>query len=80
MESPELEIEYKGHSYKLPVSLHPYGYSYRIHVVHQEKELVFEPDEEQNFRAIKLPDQEWDEPFDPDFLSLVADALAKALR
>lgn len=80
MDSPELEIEYKGQHYNLPVSVHPYGYSYRIHVLYQGMDLVFEPDEEQQFRAIKLP--EHDEALQPDmtFLSLLASALHEALH
>ena len=48
----ELPVEYKGISYNLPSRLVQMGYSYKIYVQWFDVEIIFEPDEERNFRAI----------------------------
>jgi hypothetical protein len=51
-ESFNLPIEYNGREIILPGTLKRRGYSYKIHIEVNEQEIIFEPDEERNFRAI----------------------------
>ncbi|MGN6491987.1 MAG: hypothetical protein ACTHLE_08340 [Agriterribacter sp.] len=48
----KLPVEYKGTLYKLPSRLVQMGYSYKIYVQWFDVEIIFEPDEERNFRAV----------------------------
>ncbi|RYD56628.1 MAG: hypothetical protein EOP56_11285 [Sphingobacteriales bacterium] len=63
MEGFELQIEYKGEVLTLPARLIVQGYTHKIAVEVFGTEVLFEPDEERNYRAIiseehaqKLPD------------------------
>jgi len=51
----EFEISVDGKAYK--GELQQFGYSYRIMIVIDEVQVIFEPDEERNFRAMVAPDQ-----------------------
>lgn len=48
----ELPVEYNGTSYLLPLRLVQMGYTYKIYVQYFDVEIIFEPDEERNFRAV----------------------------
>lgn len=48
----ELPVVYKGRELLLPARLVKTGYTYRIYVLAAEQEIIFEPDEERNFRAM----------------------------
>lgn len=53
----ELPVHYNGQNLLLPAKLQVWGYSHRILVTLKNQTVIFEPDEERNYRAI-LPDQE----------------------
>lgn len=79
-DSSEIEIEYKGALLKLPVSLQPYGYTFRILVTHQEHDIIFEPDEERNFRAIQVDENQNGSRPAPELLAAIAAELERSLR
>ena len=77
-DSTEIEIDFRGVLLKLPVSLLPYGYSFRIIVSYLENEIIFEPDEERNFRAIQS--NENSNTPEPELLAAIASELERSLR
>ncbi|MBN8787239.1 MAG: hypothetical protein J0I84_09120 [Terrimonas sp.] len=59
-ESFELPVQYRNKTILLPAELKIWGYSHRILVTLQEQVIIFELDEERNYRALisdgeKLP-------------------------
>ncbi len=48
----ELPLTFKGSELLLPAKLIQMGYTYKIFVTANEQEIIFEPDEERNLRAI----------------------------
>ncbi|MBX3254906.1 MAG: hypothetical protein KF862_12255 [Chitinophagaceae bacterium] len=59
-ESFELPVQFRDKIILLPAELKIWGYSHRILVTLEEQVIVFEPDEERNYRALiadgeKLP-------------------------
>lgn len=47
----ELPVTYNGKELLFPAELIPMGYTHKIKVTVNETELLFEPDEERNYRA-----------------------------
>lgn len=56
-ESFELPVQFRDRTIMLPAALQSWGYSHRILVTVDDQEIVFEPDEERNYRAL-VPDRE----------------------
>lgn len=50
-----LEVTYQNKPYEFHASFQRYGYTYRIVVVINELNYIFEPDEESNYRVIAIP-------------------------
>jgi hypothetical protein len=50
-ESFEITVPYKGENLCFNARLMPYGYTHRIIVSVYGRDIVFEPDEERNYRA-----------------------------
>lgn len=48
----ELPVRYKDEELNLKARLVTFGYIYKFHVIVYGKELVFEKDEEQNYRVL----------------------------
>ena len=48
----ELPVEYKGKEMLFPAELLPMGFTHKIKVTVEGTEIVFEPDEERNYRAM----------------------------
>ena len=51
-EAFDLPVDYQGRELLFPSRLSPMGYTYKIFVQVEGQEIVFEPDEERNLRAI----------------------------
>lgn len=79
-ESAEIEINYKGVLLKLPVSLVPYGYTFRIIVSYLDNDITFEPDEERSFRAIQVNENGNEIRPEPELLAAIAAELENSLR
>lgn len=54
-ESFEIPVSYKGETFSFHAKLLPYGYTHRIIVSVDYGDVVFEPDEERNYRALIDP-------------------------
>lgn len=52
-----LVVSYKGKDYHLDSELRVYGYTHKIAINIKGEEILFEPDEERNYRAV-IPDYE----------------------
>jgi hypothetical protein len=48
----ELSVEYKGQQFHFKAALMRYGYTHKFHVDVNGQVVVFEPDEERNYRAV----------------------------
>ena len=53
----KLPVEYKGKEMLFPAELLPMGFTHKIKVTVDGTEILFEPDEERNYRAV-IPDTE----------------------
>jgi hypothetical protein len=51
-ESFTLVVNYKGKEYHLDSELRIYGYTHKIAINIEGEEILFEPDEERNYRAV----------------------------
>ena len=72
----ELPITYKGKEHLLPADLITYGYSYKIEINVFDTIVVFEPDEERQFRAIiNTEEQPGAAKVDKELLQLIAETL-----
>jgi hypothetical protein len=48
----ELPVEYNGNEFLFPAELLPMGFTHKIKVTVEGTEILFEPDEERNYRAM----------------------------
>jgi hypothetical protein len=48
----ELPVEFEGKEFLLPAELLPMGFTHKIKVTVEGTEILFEPDEERNYRAM----------------------------
>ncbi|MBX2925960.1 MAG: hypothetical protein KF746_27440 [Chitinophagaceae bacterium] len=48
----ELPVHFNGQNLLLPAQLQAWGYSHRILVTLKDQTVIFEPDEERNYRAV----------------------------
>lgn len=74
----DLPVEYQGREILFPAQLVRRGYGYKIHVMVDGQEIVFEPDEERNFRAVQM--DESGKKISLDVLRAIVDSLEKNLR
>jgi len=56
-ESFTLVVNYKGKEYQLESELRVFGYTHKVATKLEGVEILFEPDEERNYRAV-IPDNE----------------------
>jgi hypothetical protein len=56
-ESFILAVNYRGKEYQFETELRVFEYTHKIAIKLGEKEILFEPDEERNYRAV-IPDNE----------------------
>jgi len=77
-----LSINYKGEQKEFEARLVQFGYSYRIVVTVIDVEIYFEPDEERNFRVVKMPgqDQQKLEKIDKGLLQELKDKIEFIIR
>ena len=52
MDELVLPITYAGEDIELPLRMYAYGYTFRIEILIGETTVIFEPDEEGNYRAL----------------------------
>ena len=82
MDDPiELTINYKNKELVFPVRLLNYGNSYKLELTIDKTVVLFEPDEERNWRAlISYEEVQQNKSLDKDLLELIALAIDKALQ
>jgi hypothetical protein len=81
MDEFELALHFKGKDMLLPVKLMNYGSSYKLEVEIEGTRVLFEPDEERNWRAlISYEDVQANKKLDKDLLELIAAELETILR
>ena len=73
-----LPVEYKGKEIIIPGRLVRRGYSYKIHMEVDGGDIIFEPDEERNFRAVS--ENVVGSGVSIEIIRAIAEALEKYLR
>lgn len=76
-----LPVEYNQQVLEFPVRLLQFGYSYKLEVTVEGRTLLFEPDEERNWRAV-LPQEELpgSKAISPALLQAIVNALDQVLK
>lgn len=69
----ELPVMYKGEEREYKARAVVYGYTYRFYILVDDTELIFEKDDEQQFRV--LQESPGTTPPDPALLSAIIDSL-----
>lgn len=81
MDEFELAVNFKGKDLLLPVKLLNYGRSYKLEVNLEGTAVLFEPDEERNWRAlISYEDALANKHMDKELLELIANELSTILK
>ena len=75
-----ITVPYKGEDRELTGELRVFGYSHRIVILVNEVELIFEPDEERNYRAMIYEPDLSKSKIDPQFVKAIAEELENAFR
>jgi len=77
-----LNIDYKGKNYDFTAELLVQGYTYKFKVLIQDTEVFYEPDEEGNYRVIKMPWQEIGEleKIDKELLHAIQQKIVEILK
>ena len=78
-ETLEICVDHRGQSKCFPVTFKKFGYSYRITVIANDTEVIFEPDEERNLRA-RIEDHSKVTKELQELIPLIGAALEKALE
>lgn len=81
MDEFELAINFKGKDLLIPVRLINYGRSYKLEVDIEGTNVLFEPDEERNWRAvISYEDVQANKKLNKELLELIAEELDTILK
>ncbi len=76
----ELPVVYKGENLLFPAQLKQYGYTHRFAVQVQDREILFEPDEEGAYRALIAAEEVASTTIDVELLQAIAGAIETVLR
>ncbi len=81
MDEFELALNHKGKDLLLPVRLMNYGTAYKLEVEIEGTKVLFEPDEERNWRAmISYEDVQANKTVDKGLLELIAEELTRLVK
>jgi hypothetical protein len=72
--------KYRNQERSFDAELRVFGYSYKIAVLVDGVEIIFEPDEEKNYRAILPGGLPVQNPADTGLLQAIAEALESSLK
>jgi hypothetical protein len=75
-----LQIHYKNKDLGLPAELRVTGYTHKIAVSIGDVEVIFEPDEERNYRVVAADPLNTTTAIEPALLKLIVDELEKGLK
>jgi CRISPR/Cas system-associated exonuclease Cas4 (RecB family) len=77
----ELPVEYNGHQYLFKSTLLVFGFTHKFRVDVNGQGIVFEPDEERNYRAvIDYTDIAKNKNIDVELLEQIVDAIEKIVQ
>ena len=76
----ELPVEYNGRQHLFKATLNVYGYTHKFHVDVNGQILIFEPDEERNYRAVLNYDIDINKNIDVELLKKISQAIEKIVR
>lgn len=80
MELFEIPVVYKGKKLHFNAELLTYAYSYKIQVEVNGVLVLFEPDEERNYRAVLQDSQRDNSKADKELIKCIADAIENILK
>ena len=81
MDEPfELLVTYKGKELLFPVQLLMLGYTHKFQVEVNGQQVLFEPDEERNYRAVIEPEQVERSRIDVELLKAIAGAIEAVVK
>ena len=73
-----LLVNYNGKEYQVESELRIFGYTHKIAINFEGREILFEPDEERNYRAVMPGYDDSKAEIDIGFLQAIANELAAA--
>lgn len=77
----ELPVSYNGHELLFPGQLHLFGYTQKIEVLVNDISVMYERDDERNWRAIVDPTElEKNKQIKTDLLQAIADSIEAVLK
>ena len=77
----DLPVQYKGHQLIFKGTLIVHGYTHKFNVDVNDQTILFEPDEEKNYRAVINPiDFESNKNIDIELLKKIAEVLWKIVN
>ena len=79
-DSFDLPVTYNGKEEQFPAKLVKFGYSYRIEVEIDESIILFEPDEERNWRAQSIGDMEKNKKITTGLLQAIVHSLEEITK
>lgn len=80
-ESFELPVTYKGQELLFPAQLKQLGYTHQFVVTIYDQEAFFEPDEEQQYRAMLDPEAvQGNQKIDTGLLQAIAESIQEILK
>jgi len=74
-----LTVQYKNQDRDFDAELRMLGYTHKIAIIVDEVEIIFEPDEERNYRAVVLEDNK-QKLHDPELIKTIALELQAAFK
>jgi hypothetical protein len=75
-----LSVTYRNQEYNFPAELRVFGYTHKIAVTVNDTIVLFEPDEERNYRAVIADSEKNKKTIDPELLQAIAEELETALK
>ncbi len=76
----EIPVIYKGKELSFPAKLLKLGYTHKIHVDVNGQDILFEPDEERNYRAIVDPEKLGSNQIDFELLKAISQAIEAIVK
>jgi len=75
-----LTVTYRNTTREFTAELRVTGYTHRIVIMVDKQEVVFEPDEERNYRAVIYESEEKQNPPDAGLIKAIAEELEEAFK
>ena len=75
-----LSVQYKGQEWQFESELNVFGYTHKISVNVNGTPIIFEPDEERNYRAVFPDPDNQKKKIDPALIRAIAEELESNLK